>query len=161
MIDTLVALMLTGLLAGVVFHTRVERKMDEKIVLARAEVRRFQSQLNLQAALEKVELTQRGYPATVEPEWFLGDLPANPLLGPGHPWLEIAGKAHSNLDHPELRTASDHSVAQFWYNPYRGSLRARVPSGISDATALELYNRINECNLTSLVSAGKAGLSAP
>ncbi len=157
LIDTLIALMLTGLLAGVVVHNRATRDMEDTVELARAEVSRFKSQILLQAALERVELTKCGYPATVDVEWFVGDLPVNPLLGPGHPWLEIANQLQADLEHPEIRTAADHGVAQFWYSPYRGHLRARVPAGTSDATALQLYNRINDCQLTSLFDAGRAG----
>ena len=156
MIYSLVALMVTSVVAGVVLYGRAARGMEQRIVQARAEVRRFQSQIMLQAGLEQAELTVRGYPAAVDPEWFYGDLPTNPLLGPGHPWLGIANDAHSDLEHPVNLTASDHSLAQFWYNPHTGQVRARVPAGISDAAALGLYNRVNDCNLPDLFESARA-----
>ncbi len=152
LIDSLVALMLTGILAGVVLHTRSEWRLEDKIELARAEVERFQSQIMLQTAMEKVEMSQRGYPARVDTAWFAGRLPRNPLLGPSHPWLEIAGDDQKDLHHPSNRIAFSHDVAQFWYSPHTGELRARVPAGVSDATALRLYNRVNGSNLTDLYS---------
>ncbi len=41
-------------------------------------------------------------------------------------------------------------MAQFWYNPNTGVLRARVPADVSDATALKWYNHINGTNLTGI-----------
>jgi type II secretory pathway pseudopilin PulG len=149
-LDSLAALMLCGILAGVVLQTRSERRLEDKIELARAEVERFQSQILLQAALEKGQLSQRGYPKTVEVEWFAGNTPANPLLGPSHPWVEIADETQRDLLHPTNRMAFDAQVAQFWYSPYTGVVRARVPSDVSDVTALRLYNRVNGTNLASL-----------
>jgi hypothetical protein len=152
LIDSLVALMLTGILAGVVLHTRSEWRLEDKIELARAEVERFQSQIMLQTALEKVEMSQRGYPARVDVAWFVGNIPVNPLLGPSHPWLEIAPAKQRDLHHPPNLMAFRHDVAQFWYNPNTGVVRGRVPTEVSDATALRLYNRINGTNLTDLHS---------
>ncbi len=149
-IDSLVALMLTGILAGVVMHTRAEQQIEERIEQTLSEVRRFQSQIVLQAAMEKVEITKRGYPLRVDEAWFAGDLPANPLLGPSYPWVEIAGAGQRDLQHPPNRIAFGHDVAQFWYNPHTGVVRARVPAAVSDATALRLYNRINETQLSDL-----------
>jgi type II secretory pathway pseudopilin PulG len=149
-IDSLVALMLCGFLAGVVLQTRAERRLDDKIELGRAEVERFQSQILLQAAIEKGELSQRGYPTTIEVEWFSGNAPLNPLLGPAHPWLEIADESQRDLLHPPNPMAFGVDVAQFWYSPYTGVVRARVPSDVSDATAVRLYNRMNGCNLQDL-----------
>ncbi|MHC4428490.1 MAG: hypothetical protein ACYS0D_07775 [Planctomycetota bacterium] len=153
-IDSLVVLMVVGILGGVFYFARTERQMEQQVELARNELRRFESELLLQSALEGVELSRRGYPLTVEPEWFGGNLPTNPLLGRSYPWLEIASESERELLHPTRRTAMDHSVAQFWYNPELGVIRARVPTGIADATALNLYNRINGSGLTSLFASG-------
>ncbi|MHC4079799.1 MAG: hypothetical protein ACYS15_06295 [Planctomycetota bacterium] len=153
-LDSLVALMLIGILSGVVLYTRSERRLEDKIELARAEVERFQSQIMLQAAMEKTELSQRGYPTGIDAAWFAGNLPMNPLLGPSHPWVEIAGKSQLDLQHPPNRIAFDHGAAQFWYNPYTGLVRARVSAEVSDATALRLYNRVNGTKLSDLYSRG-------
>jgi len=154
-IDSLVALMLTGILAGVVLHTRSEWRLEDKIELARAEVERFQSQIMLQAAMEKVGLSQRGYPTRVDPAWFAGNLPVNPLLGPSYPWLEIADETQRDLRDPPNLMAFSTDVAQFWYSPHTGEVRARVSADVSDATALRLYNRINGTKLTDLHSRGR------
>lgn len=151
MIDSLVALMLVGILGAVVYNWRSEEQLEKDVVLTEAEVHRLAAQIELQAALENVELTQRGYPRLVKPEWFHGNLPLNPLLESGHPWLEIASASQHELRHPPNPIAAGADVAQFWYNPYTGDVRARVPTGVSDAKALELYNRVNEASLKSLM----------
>ncbi len=145
--DSLAALMLCGILAGVVIHMRGQGRLDDKIELVRAEVERFQSQIMLQTALENVQMTQRGYPATIDAAWFGGKVPVNSLLGPGYPWLEIAGQSQRDLLHPRTRIAYTRNSPQFWYNPYTGVVRARVPDDVSDATALRLYNQINGADL--------------
>lgn len=149
-IDSLVALMLVAILGGVVYYSRAEYQMERNIKLATTEVERLHSQIMLQGALETTELTQRGYPATVKAEWFSGNLPVNPLLDQGHPWLEIAASSQSKLRHPPKPVATRTDAAQFWYNPYTGDVRARVPASVSDANALELYNRVNGTSLESL-----------
>ena len=42
------------------------------------------------------------------------------------------------------------AVAQFWYNPRHGVIRARVPMAMSDAETLAIYNQVNGSNLQSL-----------
>ena len=86
----------------------------------------------------------------IDPDWFEGDLPENPLVGPEHPWVEIAPIADKARLHPSRLTTSLASVASFWYNPYNGVVRARVPVGISDARALDVYNEVNDCELETL-----------
>lgn len=152
--DCVVALLLVALLGGVVWHSRTDRTVQADRGTARNEVRRFQQQIALQSALAKVQRNERGYPETVDPDWFQGNLPSNALLGVGHPWLEIAGPEQRDLIHPLDRVATGKNVAKFWYNPYTGTVRARVPALMSDATALDLYNFINDCNLSDLFADG-------
>ena len=142
--------MLVGILAGVTLHHRYERAIEEKVMATRSEIRRFHTQVMIQAAMENVPLTQRGYPVVVEPEWFAGHRPANLLLGPTYPWVEIAGQAERDRLHPARRIATSRSLAQFWYNPYQGVVRGRVPDSVSDATALRLYNRINDSDVARI-----------
>ena len=150
-IDTMVALTLVAVLGGIALHSHHEKQMDQGAEMARGELRRFQSQVMLQAALENVPLTRHGYPASVDPAWFGGNLPVNPLLEAGHDLVDVAPETEADADHTRERTATGRSVPQFWYNAYKGLVRARVPDDVSEATALRLYNRVNDCNLTSLV----------
>lgn len=153
-LDTLVALMLAAILVGVVFHSRSDRAIDEARETTRLELRRFQQQISLQSALAKVERTERGYPVMIDPDWFQGSLPSNPLLGPEHPWVEIASPEQEALMHPQERVASNKGIAKFWYNPYAGVVRARVPVGLSDTASLELYNFVNDAGLPDLFADG-------
>ena len=155
LLDSLAALILGGLVAGVFLHLRAEQGREEDNRLAQSEVHRFQNQIHLRASLQEVELNAHGFPVTIDPEWFLGNLPVNPLLSATHPWLEIAAEVDRGMVHPSNMTAPDTSVAQFWYNPYTGVVRARVPTGVSDATTLALYNRVNGTNLPSLFASAR------
>ena len=153
-LDTLVALMLAAILVGVVFYSRTDQAVNRANETTRLELRRFQQQISLQTALGKVERTERGYPLTIDPAWFQGNLPSNPLLGPEHPWVEIASPEQEDLMHPIERVASSKGVAKFWYNPRAGVVRARVPVGLRDIASLELYNFVNDSSLPNLVADG-------
>ena len=154
--DSVIALMLTAILAGVVWYKKVDQNNHAMRETARTEVRRFQQQISLQSALAKVERNDRGYPVTVDPDWFNGSLPANPLLGVNHPWLEVAGAEQKDLIHPPNRVAGSSLIAKFWYNPHTGMVRARVPAEVSDQAALEMYNFVNESALPDLFTDGRA-----
>jgi hypothetical protein len=153
-IDAVVGLMLVALLAGAVWYKRTDQADRQLRETTRAEVRRFQQQIALQSTLAKVAHTDRGYPESVNPEWFQGVLPANPLLDTMHPWLELADATQKTLLHPPDRVAHDEKSAKFWYNPYLGVVRARVPVQVSDTATLELYNYVNDCNLPDLFANG-------
>jgi hypothetical protein len=154
--DCVIALLLVGFLAGVLWHTRTDYNSKHGRDLAKSEVHRFQQQIALQSALGKVTLNERRYPETIDPAWFQGVLPNNPLLEVGHPWLEIAGPEQRGLLHPPDRVATAKDKAKFWYNPHTGVVRARVPAGVSDKASLDLYNHINDCFLPELFANGAA-----
>ena len=143
-IDILIALMIAGILAGAVVLHRTNQEKQQKIESTRVEVRRFQRQLMLKAAIAQTGISNESFPETVDPTWFGENFPMNYLLSEGHPWVEIAAKSERTLAHPIDPTANEMTDAQFWYNPYLGIVRARVPADLSDAKAVELYNTINE-----------------
>ena len=150
LLDTLIAVMLVGVLAGFVLYQRNENDVEKDMQTTRAEVHRMQREVALQSSLEKVERNERGYPLTIDPQWFGFALPKNDLLPEGHPWLEIAGPMEKDLDHPPVRVAYDRSLAKFWYNPSTGMVRARIPGNQPDPDLLKMYNAVNDCSLPNL-----------
>lgn len=158
LINTLTLIMLTGLLAGGMIYKRHEDQESNRLAQAREDVRRMQRQISLQSALKEVVLTESGYPATVDPTWFEGELPLNNLLDDSHPWVEVASGADQMLMHPPDRVAVRRDQARFWYNPSNGVIRGRVPVATSDATALMNYNYINDSQLDSLFEDADAPL---
>ncbi len=158
-LDTLVALMIVGLAVGAFMHFKSSRGTEQRVQRTRMELRRFDTQLSLKAQLGQVEVSTANYPMTIDPAWFADNLPSNPLLHRGHPLVEIATEQQQDLQHPVERTVSDRdrNLAQFWYNPYRGILRARVPDAGTDAKTLSLYNRVNDCRLPNLFATGNDG----
>jgi hypothetical protein len=150
-LNILIGLMVIMLLAGVAWQ-RSERSLQRQhIEQTRHEVAQFHRVIALQSALNNIERSSRGYPLAIDPEWFDGELPTNPLLTPSHPWLEIAHPDQGNLFHPPVRAAISHHDARFWYNPANGIVRARVPRAASDAATLRLYNTVNGTKLTALL----------
>jgi hypothetical protein len=147
LLNALIIVMASALAMGGWMHYRQLQEQDRVVGLVRGEVNRLQREIMLRAALHQVELSESGYPATIDPSWFEDDRPINALLGSSHPWVEIAGPDEQSLDHPPDHVATRRMQAQFWYNPWTGIVRARVPHLPSDGAALKLYNTINDTNL--------------
>ena len=152
LLNILVVVMLAGILVGVVMIRSNKGIKQDQIRTARDEVRRFQRQITFQATIAEVELTAEGYPVTADPNSFHGNLPQNLLIEAVHPWVEIAGRNERSFLHPLDIVVRDAAAAQFWYNPYKGIVRARVPADISDAIALEVYNQVNDSSLGGVFS---------
>lgn len=150
LIDTLVALMLAGMLGGVVWMSRMQDEDHTARDATRAATSHFQKQVKLQSAIVQATDRHKIWPDTIDPEWFKGNLPRNELLTGNHPWVEIAGAEERKLTHPMIKAVTGPETAGFWYNPANGIVRARVPAGISDDQSLELYNFINACELENL-----------
>jgi len=142
-IDSLVALMLAGLLGGILLYQRSTEEESRDVELLRQSLRRIEQQIAYHSAVADTQLTGRGFPETIDPEWFAADLPRNVLANGPHPWLEVATAEQANLQHPPVRVMLDKSYAGFWYNPYQGVVRARVPSEVSDEQAIAIYNEVN------------------
>lgn len=148
-----------GLLGGVVMYRRLEEKREAQIDLAAAEVHRFQLEIKYRSASRIGELNARGWPVTIDPNWFDGRAPQNFLLSPDRPWVEVARPEEAGLKHPPVRMAVDPGLASFWYNPYEGVIRARVPVMETDEGSLSLYNRLNDCSLGSIFEPEKPSKS--
>lgn len=148
-LDTLVALMVAGILAGVTLHQRDRDSRELQVQQLRRSVERLNREVQLRAALTQSALSEHGFPAAIDPEWFQDTLPRNPLLDDGRPWVEVAPIEQRSVEHPPDIGPANRLSAGFWYNPARGTVRARVPAGLSDRETLELYNRVNGCNLSS------------
>src|SRR5690606_1945636 len=114
------------------------------------ELRRFEQALALQATSGQTQTNARGWPVTIEAEWFNGDPPRNVLVTQARPWIEVAPLEHAELTNPVIRMTIDNTIAAFWYNPYQGIVRARVPMHISDGGSLSLYNAVNGTSLASI-----------
>lgn len=149
-VDVVCILSAVGLLGGLGAWQleQTQGKTDEqKLAVA---VQDFDRVLKMRAATKDVELNGRGWPVTIDPSWFQDEAPRNPLVSPDRPWVEIAPPEDADLSHPHVRVTLDERFASFWYNPYQGIVRARVPLRINDELSLALYNQVNGTTLTSL-----------
>lgn len=153
-IDTLVALMLAGILAGVTLHQQNTRADDAAVEMTRQSVQRINREIRLRAQLGQVTLSEQGFPTTVDPEWFDNALPRNTLINDGRPWIEVAPIEQRGIAHPLDIAASGKTVGAFWYNPAQGTVRARVPAGLSDAATIDLYNTVNSSDVNSRFPVG-------
>jgi hypothetical protein len=136
--------------SGLLLFDRARRDREATIHRVAADARRLELELKYRAASKSVELNPRGWPVTVDPKWFDADPPVNALLSPHRPWVEVASPDEAGLLHPHVRMAVDESYAAFWYNPYQGVVRARVPVMVNDDQATEIYNRVNATAISSI-----------
>lgn len=147
----LVAVLGIVVLGGGALYMQREQRRDEAVTnQAEAGLRRMDLEVKYRAASKSTELNARGWPVTIDPAWFEGDAPENPILDSDRPWVEVAGMSQCDLLHPPVRMAVDNSLAAFWYNPYQGVVRARVPVMVSDEQATRLYNRVNGTAIASI-----------
>lgn len=150
-IEGLTVLAIAGLIGGMYYLKSEEDKATRQSDEVAAEVQRFRGELSLRAASGlATERNPRGWPVTVDPKWFDDRPPRNDLLSSDRVWVEVAPEHHAKLQHPPVRIALDRTFASFWYNPYLGIVRARVPLMLSEEESLALYNKINSVSVESL-----------
>ncbi|MBM4108640.1 MAG: hypothetical protein FJ255_07480 [Phycisphaerae bacterium] len=130
------------------------RSEEDHVARTAANLQRLDREVQVRAGMTGGPATRKGYPRTIDPEWFGDDPPRNALLSAGlageRPWLEIAREDQADLSDPPARIALTSQDAAFWYNPALGIVRARVSSNVSDKRALEIYNRVNGTSLSSI-----------
>lgn len=158
LLDAVGVLTLLVLIGGAVLYFRTHQEREAMIERAAGELRRVELELKYRAAAKLPGLNGKGWPQSVEEEWFHGPsgVPRNPLVSRDRPWVDVASGEELDLDHPSLKMAADPRLAGFWYNPNLGVVRARVPVMVSDEDSLELYNRVNGTHLASIFGAGLA-----
>jgi hypothetical protein len=154
-VDMVIVLSAIGVIGWMLYYKLNAPDLDADAVFVRGEVRRFELEVKVRAATEDGEQTGREWPMTIDPDWF-DSPPQNTLLSHDRPWVEVAPPEHADLRDPVVRLAMDRTFASFWYNPYQGIIRARVPLAVNDEQALRLYNRVNATALTTLFVAPPA-----
>lgn len=155
-VDVVSVLAAAGLIAFISYASSDHLRERQTIGAVAANVDRFRQVLAYRAAANEAEVNQRGWPVTVDPQWFNGDPPRNLLVSPERPWVEVATPNEAQLMDPPVRMTLDPKLASFWYNPYQGIIRARVPVSINDAKALSLYNAVNGTHLESIYAPAPA-----
>lgn len=149
LIDTLIALMLAGILAAVLWQYRKDAHQVRQVQGVHQSLARLQEQMLYRGALGDTPTGAAGFPLEVSPLWFPDGLPFNNLVPGRQPWVDVApeGDQSNNPPDPVLRQPSQ---AGFWYNPNRGVFRARVPARFTQGATLELYNDVNGTFLSTL-----------
>lgn len=152
-VDAVCALSAAGLIAGVLYFSNQDIRERQVVTGVADELARFRAVLTTHAAARDASVNLRGWPKSIDPTWFGSDPPRNALVTPDRPWVEIATAEESTFSDPPVRMTINSQLASFWYNPYQGIIKARVPVSINDRRSLDLYNRINGTNLDSIYSA--------
>ncbi len=157
-VDSLIALMLVGILAAVLLHYQQEQRQLAKLRFVHHSLARLQKVTTYHSALDDfepdaVQAKPKAFPRRVAPDWFGDELPLNVLTSIHHPWLDVA-PPNDTADHPPDPVIVRADQAGFWYNPNRGVFRARVPAQFTPQDTLRLYNRVNGTALLSLPTDG-------
>lgn len=149
LVDSLIALMLVAILAGVLWHYRGQQRLVDDYQFVHTALDRLHDQTLYHKAMDDVTLTEAGFPRKIQPGWFGTKLPVNVLVPTTHPWMDIAPAGDSSTDPPDP-VITNPKQAGIWYNPNNGIFRARVTRQLSDEATLEMYNRLNGTSLSSL-----------
>ncbi|MCX5661657.1 MAG: hypothetical protein NTW19_18420 [Planctomycetota bacterium] len=149
LIDTLIALMLAGILAAVLWQYRKDGRQVHQVQAVHQSLARLQEQMLYRGALGEAATGPAGFPLEVSPLWFPDGLPFNNLVPGRQPWLDVAPENDpgENPPDPILRRPGQ---AGFWYNPNRGVFRARVIPQFTLGATVELYNNVNGTSLSTL-----------
>ncbi len=148
--DIALLVLLIGLGAAVVWWQQEKREEQTKLDKTTADTQRLEREVRFRAATKTGELNARGWPVTVDPAWFELDPPQNLVVSEDRPWVEIASEEEAGLLHPLVRLTLDEHKAAFWYNPYQGVVRARVPVSMTDEQATAMYNAVNRVSISSI-----------
>ena len=148
--DITLLLILIGIAGALVWWQTTRREEQARIDKTTADTQRLEREVRFRSATKACELNARGWPITVDPAWFETDPPHNQVVSEDRPWVEIASEEEAGLQHPRDRLTLDEKLAAFWYNPYQGVVRARVPVSMTDAEATSLYNTINRTMISSI-----------
>lgn len=145
-IDTLLALLLILVLGGILWYQRGQEEKLTRVAAVQEALRAIESKALYHGALGDVQATRRGYALRIEPGWF-DPRPVNLLFADeARPWIDIVDEASEEAFNP-ARIVAAGSDAAFWYNPWRGVIRARVPMQLSQTATVELYNLVNGASL--------------
>ncbi|MEX0775680.1 MAG: hypothetical protein WD042_08180 [Phycisphaeraceae bacterium] len=149
-IDTLIAMMLIGALAGLLWHRRAQDRRLEDVQTVHGSLAKLQEQATYHGAIDEMPVSRARFPLALSPLWFEGPLPEN-VLAPGRlPWIDVAPPDDMS-DHPPDPLVTGPTQAGFWYNPNRGIFRARVTPQFTDRETRELYNTLNNSRLNNLM----------
>lgn len=144
-VDTVIALILLAILAGIGWHRHEQAVQLRRVEAVQASLRAIQAQAMYHAGLSDTDTTRGGYPTMIHREWF-GNPPCNALVDDETTWMDQAAADERDRWDP-LAISIEPDRAIFWYNPYRGIVRARVPHQISDRATCDLYNLVNGTSL--------------
>ncbi|MCC7204033.1 MAG: hypothetical protein IT441_03055 [Phycisphaeraceae bacterium] len=165
LLNTLIALMFAALTAAAVWdhyhrnsgQTRIDQTrqalavLQDKTVYHAAMARaRYEEQV-ADANADGVDPPKPRPAPMILPEWFGSHIPVNALAPAGQPWIDLAPEGDISDQPPDPILSQNHQ-AGFWYNPTLRLFRARVPDQGSDKANLDLYNKINGCDLDELAA---------
>jgi len=145
LLDLIALGLLILLLLGAVLYVNHERRRAEAIEAARLGVERIQVEVDLIRALQLRDTGARRELAGIDPSWFEGGLPVNPMLRHRHRWMDVAAEDERMYLHPRRWWLADDEghEAMFWFNPRQGVVRARVPFEHSVERTREVYIAVN------------------
>jgi hypothetical protein len=150
MVDLICVLVIAAIAVAAVMMSKRGDKFAERVEETRAALVTIQGELVIRSQSGQASLNPRGWSETIVPAWFGGELPANTVLSPDRPWMEIASVEHASWEHPRPMFDVSGNDAAFWYNPALGIVRARVPMQPTDRATIDSYNAINNVSLHSL-----------
>jgi hypothetical protein len=78
---------------GYFYVQREQREKEAVIARATMDLRRIDLEVKYRAASKSGDLNGRGWPVTIDPAWFEGKAPDNPLMDSDRPWVHPAARA--------------------------------------------------------------------
>lgn len=151
LIDSLICVMVVGLLAGLMWQHRHHQAQAKQRQDLRSALMMLHDTAAYHRALDQVadDVTTKRPGEGISPAWFADGVPTNQMVPGRQPWLDVAPKSDPHR-HPPDPVITEPDQAGFWYNPRHGVFRARVMPQATEAATMELYNLVNQSSLKNL-----------
>ncbi|MEM7262364.1 MAG: prepilin-type N-terminal cleavage/methylation domain-containing protein [Planctomycetota bacterium] len=142
LVEVVLVIVVIGALAAITVPLYQDRDQDSKINTMRGVVRTVRWRV-------QVYHSETGsYPATLDPAWFTSPL-AN-VFSDSANQDQVFTASHSLWLYPSNKTFVASSGFSMWYNAGNGSFCVRVPPQSDSAASMELFNRVNMGNVSSM-----------
>ncbi len=141
LIDTLIAVTITAILAGMVIPRMGSFTGAGEIAAMAGTVNQVRSAIRFHTAIGDVELSNEGFPQQIDESWFRGQSPVNVWTGQPFTIQVVHGPKHARSPNKKTYNPKANGPTA-WYNAANGSFCAFVPKGetLDDDALFEAVN---------------------
>ncbi len=145
LIELVIVVVILGILAAIAVPRMSQASSGAAAVAA------AQTAALIRDVVDRETATEGEIPSDVLPSWFAGNhVPPNPYAPHLTPVVRVSATGDATKLHPKGKTVDVTPLGAYWYNSANGVFRARVAKQASNSETIDLYNRVNDADITLL-----------